>query len=130
MLKKKEKNDMGQNYYANILEFLGKVSTLIHTERREERREERTNTYTQDAYFYFAKIFGSESVERKKYLHNMLHAHTQERICMSKGLATAEEFEMEGREHKNKIFSRFYKSKFEGIIETKKRGMNYLLYCH
>jgi len=29
---------------------------------------------------------------------------------------------MEGREHVNKIFSHFYKSKFEGVRESKQRG--------
>lgn len=52
----------------------------------------------------------------------MFHAHVHEYVCMKLDLATAEEFEMEGREHKNKIFSRFIKSKYDGVVETKQKG--------
>jgi hypothetical protein len=40
---------------------------------------------------------------------------------MEKELCTAEEFQMDGKERVNKTYTREYKQKFDGIVETKKK---------
>lgn len=60
-------------------------------------------------------------VVKKKYLHNAQHAHLIERIALEFNLATAESYEMQGREHANKVFGREYKQKYDGVVETRKK---------
>jgi len=70
--------------------------------------------------FYFAHVFGTDLVKKKKYLHNAQHVHILEKIAMQENMATAEEYMMQGREHRNKTLGREFKQKFEGTIETRK----------
>lgn len=72
-------------------------------------------------YFFFVSIFGEAMVLKKKYLHNVQHVHITEGMALNYGLATAESYEMQGREHANKIFGREYKQKYDGVVETKKK---------
>ena len=72
-------------------------------------------------FFFFVANFGENMVLKKKYLHHSQHVHITERFALENNLATAEEYEMQGREHANKVFGKEYKQKFDGVQETKKK---------
>jgi len=76
--------------------------------------------------FKYAKRFGTDSIKKKKYMHNIQHVHELEKFALLEGSATLEEFTMEGREHANCVFSSYYQSKF-GMPETKQRGRKFVV---
>ena len=72
-------------------------------------------------YFFFASLYGEKTVLDKKYLHHSQHVHITERLALQVDLETADSYQMQGREHANKVFGKEYKQKYDGIVETKKK---------